>query len=183
MSEKSNPPVPEGVWYGEETDNFYSVAARRGMGMAFWLKWRLRKHEFPTDPDKLDFAPSPDPRLLEAVEAARLIVADVSVDDEKRMSAIAALCEYSGYDEDDSIGKYRGILIARALLSLSSRVDAAREEMRERCAKEIDDMADGEKALVVFYQNANTGQRERSEAAEYAHRYAAKAIRSLHLKA
>lgn len=41
--------IPKGVYYGAETDNFYLTDHGVGMGMAFWMQWRDRKHEFPTE--------------------------------------------------------------------------------------------------------------------------------------
>lgn len=40
-------PVPSGVYYNSETDNFYSMANRCGMGLAFWTNWRGRSADFP----------------------------------------------------------------------------------------------------------------------------------------
>jgi len=44
------PPIPSGVYYRAESNNFYDMTANVGMGMGFWRKWRARKHEFPTKP-------------------------------------------------------------------------------------------------------------------------------------
>jgi hypothetical protein len=43
------PPIPSGVYYRAESDNFYDMTANVGMGMGFWRKWRDRKHDFPTE--------------------------------------------------------------------------------------------------------------------------------------
>lgn len=40
-------PIPAGVYYSAESDNFYCAAGRGGLGMAFWQTWRERKHDFP----------------------------------------------------------------------------------------------------------------------------------------
>jgi hypothetical protein len=43
-------PIPLDVYYRAESNNFYDMRAKVGMGMGFWRKWRDRKHEFPTVP-------------------------------------------------------------------------------------------------------------------------------------
>ncbi len=41
-------PVPKGVYYSTEHDNFYHAeAAPDGMGQVFWNRWCLRCSEFP----------------------------------------------------------------------------------------------------------------------------------------
>lgn len=45
-------PVPTGVYYSLDGDNFHSTQFRTGMGHEFWKKWKDRKDEFPPDPIK-----------------------------------------------------------------------------------------------------------------------------------
>ena len=40
-------PIPERVCYSAETDNFYSTEDSRGMGNAFYYRWRDHKDLFP----------------------------------------------------------------------------------------------------------------------------------------
>lgn len=39
--------IPEGVYYGEDGNNFYNIETSKGMGIEFWNKWKHRKDEFP----------------------------------------------------------------------------------------------------------------------------------------
>ena len=39
--------IPEGVYYGPDGNNFYSVDDNKGMGVEFWNKWKHRKDDFP----------------------------------------------------------------------------------------------------------------------------------------
>lgn len=43
----SSDPIPEGITYNEEHDNFYQDVSRNGMGTAFYEKWKHRRSEFP----------------------------------------------------------------------------------------------------------------------------------------
>ena len=62
-------PLPNGVYYRAESDNFYLASANVGMGWNFWQKWRHRKFEFPTSASlraraadmQARFAPHPSP--------------------------------------------------------------------------------------------------------------------------
>jgi hypothetical protein len=40
-------PIPSGVSYREDVDNFYLDNTRAGMGLDFYRKWKLRIAEFP----------------------------------------------------------------------------------------------------------------------------------------
>lgn len=40
-------PIPDGVYYSWDIDNFYCDTAHRGMGTEFYSQWRERREEFP----------------------------------------------------------------------------------------------------------------------------------------
>ena len=48
--------IPEGVYYNDETANFYNNLGD-GMGMAFWQKWRHASKLFPQDEEHLEGKP------------------------------------------------------------------------------------------------------------------------------
>ena len=41
------PPIPEGVYYAPEHDNFYAEQTHVGMGLQFYAQWKSRADEFP----------------------------------------------------------------------------------------------------------------------------------------
>jgi hypothetical protein len=45
-------PIPSGVYYNPEADNFYLDNTCHGMGLEFYREWRNRRNEFPTPPTK-----------------------------------------------------------------------------------------------------------------------------------
>lgn len=40
-------PVPAGIYYRAESDNFYSITHRVGMGDLFYMQWKDRRADFP----------------------------------------------------------------------------------------------------------------------------------------
>lgn len=52
---KDEPPIPEGVYYNLESQNFHNIQLNTGMGNMFYNKWVGRRDEFPQSralPDK-----------------------------------------------------------------------------------------------------------------------------------
>ena len=40
-------PIPEGIYYDAEHDNFYHAQTHGGLGEGFYVKWHNRREEFP----------------------------------------------------------------------------------------------------------------------------------------
>jgi hypothetical protein len=45
--EAAKPPIPEGVYYNPDHDNFYSAIRCEGRGTEFYATWVSRQAEFP----------------------------------------------------------------------------------------------------------------------------------------
>lgn len=43
-------PVPPGIYWNADADNFYDMSSRKGMGTDFYDDWYRRASEFPTSP-------------------------------------------------------------------------------------------------------------------------------------
>lgn len=46
-------PIPYGIYYNEESDNFYDSESRNGMGMNFYEEWKDRRGEFPKSAEEV----------------------------------------------------------------------------------------------------------------------------------
>ncbi len=55
---KALEPIPQGVYYSDEHDNFYDAATHNGKGEPFFQMWHTRWKEFPQDPDGIVVSPA-----------------------------------------------------------------------------------------------------------------------------